>query len=131
MCANADPMDTIVRSNLSCKNTERSTVMYGALMQTCVPSFGRYCQSILVNLIAESQLYEEGLDSEYSSSASSRSSANSSSVSSSDDESLPQASEAILDALGQPYSKHYPNSRGKINKDGTQLHLLPHNYKFN
>ena len=89
-------------------------------------------QAFLVNLIAEaeSQLYEEGSDSEYSFSASSRSSADSSS-SSSDDEPLPQTSDAILETLGQLYSEHYLNSREEINKDGTQLHLLLHDYKFN
>ena len=90
-------------------------------------------QAFLVNLIAEaeSQLYEGGSYSEYSSSsASSRSSADSSS-SSSDDEPLPQTSEAILETLGQLYSERYLNSRDEINKDGTQLHLLVHDYKFN
>ena len=78
-------------------------------------------QAFLVNLIAdaESQLYEEG-----SNSASSRSSTDSSYSSSSDDEPLPQASEAILETLGQLYSKCYLNSRIEINKDSTQLHLL-------
>ena len=58
-------------------------------------------QAFLVNLIAEaeSQLYEEGSDSEYSSSELSHSSADSCS-SSSDDEPLPQTSEAILETLG-------------------------------
>jgi hypothetical protein len=92
-------------------------------------------QAFLVNLIteAESQLYEEGFDSEYSSSASSRSSkdSESSSSSSSDDEPLPPTSEAILEALGQLYSERYFNARREINKDGTQLHLLLHDYKFN
>jgi hypothetical protein len=90
-------------------------------------------QAFLVNLIAEaeSQLYEGGSYSEYSSSsASSRSSADLSS-SSSDDEPLPQTSEAILETLGQLYSERYLNSRDEINKDGTQLHLLLHDYKFN
>ena len=73
---------------------------------------------------AESQLYEEGFDSEYSSSALSRSC----SSSSSDDESLPQTSEAIFEALRQLYLERYFNSQGEINKDGTQLRLLLHDY---
>jgi hypothetical protein len=91
-------------------------------------------QAFLVNLIAEaeSQLYEDDSDSEYSSSsASSRSSADSSSSSSSDDEPLPPTSEVILETMGQLYSERYFNSREEINKDGTQLHLLLHDYKFN
>src|ERR1700692_957145 len=91
-------------------------------------------QAFLVNLIAEaeSQLYEEGSDSEYSesSNALSHSSADLSS-SSSDDEPLPQTSEAILETLRQLYLECYLNSREEINKDGTQLHLLLHDYKFN
>jgi hypothetical protein len=70
-------------------------------------------QAFLVNLIAEaeSQLYEEGSDSEYSKSSNelSHSSADLSS-SSSDDEPLPQISEAIIETLGQLYSEHYLNS---------------------
>jgi len=90
-------------------------------------------QAFLVNLIAEaeSQLYKEGLDSDYSSSASSRSSGDLSTSSSSDDEPLPETSDAVLETLGQLYSVRYLNSREEINKDGTQLHLLLHDYKFN
>ncbi|KAH9952251.1 hypothetical protein BGW80DRAFT_1440900 [Lactifluus volemus] len=89
-------------------------------------------QAFLVNLIAETeaQLYEEGSESEHSSRASSHSSANLS-FSFSSDESLPTTSDAILETLGQLYSKRYLNPRQDINKDGQQLHLLLHNYKFN
>jgi hypothetical protein len=85
-------------------------------------------QAFLVNLMAEaeSQLYEEGSDSEYPSSSSANSS-----TSSSDDEPLPLISEAILGTFGLLYSERYLNSREEINKDGTQLHLLLHDYKLN
>jgi hypothetical protein len=91
-------------------------------------------QAFLVNLIveAEAQLYEEGSDSSESQATSTSSHLSTDlSSSSSDDEPLPQTSEVILETLGQLYSEYYLNSRQEINKDGQQLHLLLHDYKFN
>lgn len=91
-------------------------------------------QAFLVNLIveAEAQLYEEGSDSSESQATSTSSHLSTDlSSSSSDDEPLPQTSEVILETLGQLYSECYLNSRQEINKDGPQLHLLLHDYKFN
>jgi hypothetical protein len=88
-------------------------------------------QAFLVNLIveAESQLYDAGSDSEYSSDSSS-SSTGSSSSSLEDEAELP-ASQVYLDALGELYSQRYLNSQEAITKDGTQLQLLLTEWKVN
>ena len=51
--------------------------------------------------------------------------------SSSDSDDIPSASDAYLHHMAELYSHRYWEDRGKINKDGSQLQLLLHDWKYN
>ena len=80
-----------------------------------------------LNLIAETEAkIAEELATSYLGSDS-----NSSSSSSSDSDDIPAASDAYLHDMAELYSRCYWEERGKINKDGSQLQLLLHDWKYN
>ena len=85
-----------------------------------------HCAFIL-NLIAETKakIAEELATSDSGSDSSSSSS------SSFDSDDIPAASDAYLHHMAELYSHCYWEERGKINKDGSQLQLLLHDWKYN
>ena len=84
-------------------------------------------RAFLLNLIAET----EAKIAEELATSDSGSDSSSSSSSSSDSDDIPSASDAYLHHMAELYSHRYWEDRGKINKDGSQLQLLLHDWKYN
>ena len=83
--------------------------------------------AFLLNLIVET----EAKIAEELATSDSGSDSSSSSSSSSDSNDIPSAGDAYLHHMAELYSRHYWEEQGKINKDGSQLQLLLHDWKHN